>query len=220
MSALCFMFTFGSNPWATLTGSSASAHTNLSPTAELDPLLTHLTSTLGFLSRALAPAPLRRIARAVLATISNVFWDNVLSRHRFSTAGAAQLSADLEAICRVINKAIGSGVAEVGLRRCLEGAQLVGLPVKGGKSQVKSSDVDDESADDWNAWGGDEEVAPQKEKGGDTTSGSAELGLWEVEKRLFADNQSAREVLDELGFDMLSETEARAVLGRRVELAG
>jgi len=218
---LCLIFTFGSNPWATLTGSSASAHANMSPTAELDPLLAHLTSTLGFLSRALAPAPLRRIARAVLATISNALWDNVLSRHRFSTAGAAQLSADLEAICRVINKAIGPGVAEMGLRKCLEGAQLVGLPVKGGKSQVKASNVDDnEGGDDWNAWGGDEEAAPQKETRGDTTSVHADLGLWEVEKRLFADNQSAREVLDELDFDMLSETEARAVLGRRVELAG
>ena len=214
------MFTFCSNPWATLTGSSALANTNLSPTAELDPLLTHLTSTLGFLSRALAPAPLRRIARAVLATISNVLWDNVLSRHRFSTAGAAQFSADLEALCRVVNKAIGPGVAEVGLRKCLQGAQLVGLPVKGGKSVAKPSDADDEGDDDWNAWGGDEEAAPPKETRGDTTLVHADLGLWEVEKRLFADNQSAREVLDDLGFDMLSETEARAVLGRRVELAG
>ncbi|KAF2685769.1 RINT-1 family protein-like protein [Lentithecium fluviatile CBS 122367] len=208
------------NPWATLTGSSASASANLSPTAELDPLLTHLTSTLGFLSRALAPAPLRRIARAVLATISTVLWDNVLSRHRFSTAGAAQLSADLEAICQVINKAIGPGVAEIGLRKCLEGAQLVGLPVKGGKSKVKSSDAEEGGGDDWDAWGGDDEAAPQKERRGGTASANGEVGLWEVEKRLFADNQSAREVLDELGMEMLSETEARAVLGRRVELAG
>jgi hypothetical protein len=214
------MLTFSSNTWATLTGSSASANANLEPTAELDPLLTYLTSTLGFLSRALAPVPLRRIARAVLATISNTLWDNVLSRHQFSTAGAAQFSADLEAICQVINKATGPGVAEVGLRKCLEGAQLVGLPVKGGKSTVKSSDGEEDGADDWDAWGGDDEAAPQKEKRGDTTSSHIELGLWEVEKRLFADNHSAREVLDELGIDMLSEQDARAVLGRRVELAG
>jgi hypothetical protein len=159
----------------------------------------------------------------VLANVSNILWDNVLSRHRFSTAGAAQLSADLSAICRVINKAIGPGVAEVGLRKCLEGAHLVGLPVKGGKSTTaKSSDADVDEDDDWNAWGADEEAAPpQKEKRGDTTSvQAADLGLWEVEKRLFADNQSAREVLDELGIDLLSETDARAVLRRRVELAG
>ncbi|KAF1956460.1 RINT-1 family protein-like protein [Byssothecium circinans] len=213
------------NPWATLTGPSASASPNLSPTAELDPLLMHLTSTFGFLSRALAPAPLRRIARGVLLTISTTVWDNVLSRHRFSTAGAAQLSADLGAICRVVNKAIGPGVAEAGLRKCLEGSQLVGLPVKGGKSQVKAApDANDEGGDDWEAWGGDEEAAappsPRKESGGDTEVAAGQLGLWEVEKRLFADNQSARDVLDLLGIETLSETEARAVLGRRVELAG
>jgi hypothetical protein len=156
----------------------------------------------------------------VLATTSSIIWDNVLSRHHFSTAGAAQLSADLEAICQVVNKAIGPGVAEVGLRKCLEGAQLVGLPVKGGKATEKSSDAEEEGGDDWDAWGGDDEATPQKETRGDTTSSHADLGLWEVEKRLFADNQSARVVLDELGIDMLSEQEARAVLGRRVELAG
>lgn len=218
---MCQIFTFYSNPWATLTGSSASANANLSPTAELDPLLTHLTNTLGFLSRALAPAPLRRIARGVLGTISTTLWDSVLSRHRFSTAGAAQLSADLSAICQVVDKSVGPGVAEAGLRKCLEGAQLVGLPVKGEKSQIKTPTAEEEGGEDWEAWGGeDEEAAPQNRKSGNTASASEELGLWEVEKRLFVDNQSARDVLEELGMELVTETEARAVLGRRVELAG
>lgn len=217
---LLFVF---SNPWATLTGSSASANANLAPTAELDPLLSHLTNTLGFLSRALAAAPLRRIARAVLATISSTLWDNVLTRHRFSTSGAAQLQADLSAICRVVDQAVGPGVAEVGLRKSLEGAQLIGLPVKGGKSQVKTpvkATAAEEADDDWGAWGGEEDAAQEiaSEKGLPTT-GNEDLGLWEVEKRLFADNQNAREVLEELGFETLSEIEARAVLGRRVEVA-
>jgi hypothetical protein len=210
-----------SNPWATLTGSSASTDASLSPTADLDPLLIYLRSTLGFLSRALAPAPLRRVTRGVLATISTTLWDNVLSRHRFSTAGAAQLAADLAAICRVVNKAIGPGVAEAGLRKCLEGSKLVGLPVRGGKSQARSSNPDVEGGDDWDAWGGeDTEAAPQSDSVGDTALASGELGLWEVEKRLFADNQSARDVLDLLGIETLNESEARAALGRRVELAG
>lgn len=116
---------------------------------------------------------------------------------------------------------MGPGVAESGLRKCLEGAQLVGLPVKGGKSQVKSSSAEEEGGEAWDAWGAeDNEAAPQQGEGGDTTAADEELGLWEVEKRLFADNQAAREVLEELGMEMLSETEARAVLGRRVELAG
>jgi hypothetical protein len=217
------MFTFlcCSNPWATLTGSSTSIPANLSPTAELDPLLSHLSSTLGFLSRALAPAPLRRIARAVLGTISNVIWDNVVNRHRFSTAGAAQLQADLAAICRVVNAAAGSGVAEAGLRKCLEGAQLVGLPVKGGKSQVDAhGPAKEDVGEDWEAWGGEVVDGAEVESNSGTKTGDGELGLWEVEKRLFADNQSAREVLEDLGMELLSEAEARAVLGRRVELAG
>jgi hypothetical protein len=177
---------------------------------------------LGFLSRALASAPLRRITRAVLATISSTLWDNVLTRCRFSTAGAAQLHADLAAICRVVDKQVGPGVAEVGLRRCLEGARLVGLPVKGGKDQA-ASDQATLGDEDWEAWGaGDEDAAPplQKEENDDMASGDADLGLWDVEKRLFADNQAARDVLDELGLELLTENEARALLGRRVELAG
>ncbi|CAO2656064.1 Nn.00g048670.m01.CDS01 [Neocucurbitaria sp. VM-36] len=222
------------NPWATLGGSSSASATNLSPTAEIDPLLAYLTSTLTFLSRALASAPLRRITRTVLATISSTLWDNVLSRYRFSTAGAAQLHADLAAICRVVDKAVGPAVAETGLRKCLEGVQLVGLPVKGGNDQAartaaSSSTTDDggEGAeDDWEAWGGADADAdhgahvPPKANIGDTTAENVGLGLWEVERRLFADNQSARDVLEELGLEVLSETEARALLRRRVELAG
>ena len=223
--ALVPMLTFSvpvSNPWSTLTGSSSAT---VSSTAELDPLITYLTTTLGFLSRTLAPAPLRRIARGALATVSSVVWDNVLSRHRFSTAGAAQLSADLQAICRVLDKTVGSGVAEIGLRKCIEGAQLLNLPIKGGKVHAKSAEEAEEGGDDWEAWGADEDLAPQKETQntavaeGDTPF-SEHLGLWEVEKRLFADNQSAREVLEAMGLEVLNEAESRAVLGRRVELAG
>jgi hypothetical protein len=62
--------------------------------------------------------------------------------------------------------------------------------------------------------------AAQKENTRHTASnGDAELGLWEVERRLFADNQSARDVLEDLGLELLSGTEARALLRRRVELA-
>ncbi|KAF2272470.1 uncharacterized protein EI97DRAFT_461987 [Westerdykella ornata] len=233
------------NPWATL-GSvsvSPSAHAAPSPSAELDPLLAQLSATFGFLSRALAAAPLRRIARAVLATISNTLWDTVLTRHRFSTTGAAQLNADLAAICRVVDEAVGHGVAEAGLRKCLEGARLVGLPVRGGRSSSTgesgprgttirsgvSADEAEAEAEDWDAWGATE---AEREEGkddtgvgveGGRTSGeedAGELGLWEVERRLFADNQSAREVLEELGLETLTEGEARTALGRRVELAG
>ena len=116
---------------------------------------------------------------------------------------------------------------ETGLRKCLEGIQLVGLPVKGGRSQATGASAE-EGEDAWDAWDGDgdaEEATTEREKstiggsiGGNV--GDDALGLWEVEKRLFADNQSAREVLDALGIELLTEAEARAVLGKRVELAG
>ncbi|KAI8939785.1 hypothetical protein NX059_003524 [Plenodomus lindquistii] len=241
------------NPWATLSHTAATTPATLSPTAEIDPLLTYLSTTLSFLSRALASAPLRRITRAVLSVISSTLWDNVLSRYRFSTGGAAQLTADLDAICRVVDKSTGPGVAEAGLRKCIEGARLVGLPVKGGKGTVSAphdrqdGDVEEEGAEDWDAWdGGDEndmqdstgtgggggmQGEAQKAKtvaeahalassGGGDGNVNPDLGLWEVERRLFADNQSARDVLEDLGLELLSETEARALLRRRVELAG
>jgi hypothetical protein len=44
------------------------------------------------------------------------------------------------------------------------------------------------------------------------------LGLWEVEKRLFKDNESARDVLADLGIETLTEAEARSVLEKRVEI--
>lgn len=234
MPNLCTDLAFSdSNPWATLGGPSASASTvtEPSPTAELDPLLTYLRTTLAFLSRALASAPLRRITRAMLSTISTVFWENVLSRYRFSTQGATQLHADILAVCRVVDKHIGPGVAEAGLRKCLEGVKLVGLPVKGslssvGKDAAKHDDGGEDNEDwDTEAWGADgdeDETGAEKASMAEkmTPLEGDELGLWEVEKRLFADNQAARDVLDELGLELLSETEARSLLRRRVELAG
>ena len=60
---------------------------------------------------------------------------------------------------------------------------------------------------------------PEKiEEEGDGSAGEVGLGLWEVEKRIFRDNESAREVLEELGLEVLSEPEARNVLERRIQL--
>jgi hypothetical protein len=215
------------NPWSSLTAAPSSNPTALSPTAELDPLLTYLSASLGFLARALAPAPLRRITRALLHALSAVLWDAVLTRHHFSTAGATQLAADLGAICRIVDSCVGAGVAEAGLRKCGEGVRLVSLPAKG-KAPAKSKAVaaaadDDDEEEEWEgrAWDAedDAEAGGVVAAVGETDAAAADgLGLWEVERRLFADNQSARDVLEELGMEALTEVEARAVLGRRVEL--
>lgn len=250
------MLTFSaSNPWATLTASGGAAGgKHLSPTAELDPLLSLLSTNLTFLARMLAPAPLRRIARAVLVTVNSTLYDSVL-RVSFSTQGAAQLNADLEAICAVVDEQIGAGIAAIGLKKCLEGAKLVSLPVRGSKTSTTPSGPGDEDAmEEWDAWAAEDADAsaiasahvnasvnagthpparvPQKAMAtrdpGDATNAdadadadsNADLGLWEVEKRLFADNQSARDVLEELGLEVLDEKEARRLLRLRVELAG
>ena len=212
-----------SNPWSSLTAAPSSNPTALSATAELDPLLTFLNTSLSFLARALAPVPLRRITRALLHALSAVLWDAVLTRHHFSAAGATQLAADLGAICRVVDGCVGAGVAEAGLRKCGEGVRLVGLPAKG-KAPAKSmaADDDEEAEEEWEggAWDAEDDAeAGGVAAAGETDAAAADgLGLWEVERRLFADNQSARDVLEELGMEALTEVEARAVLGRRVEL--
>ena len=184
----------------------------------------------------LAPAPLRRITRAVLAALNSALYDSVL-RAAFSAQGAAQLNADLAALCAVVDEQVGPGVAASGLRRCVEGASLVGLPVKGAKSAANAAGRGaGEGVEEWDAWAAEDDAddaggnevpqkatSPRDGAGGDAegdAEGGEQLGLWEVERRLFADNQSAREVLDQLGLEVLDEKEARRLLRLRVELAG
>ncbi|KAL0260604.1 hypothetical protein SLS55_004294 [Diplodia seriata] len=193
------------NPWTTLSSSvtttNTQSHSPSTVTPELEPLLAYLASSLAFLHRALARAPLRRIARAACRAIEQGVWDGILTRHSFSTAGAAQLAADLAAVAEVVDRWAGEGCAASGLRKVREGVALLGLPVKSGGGGS----------------GGDSggEGEQEGEEGG---GGAGGLGLWEVEKRVFADNEQAREVLEELGFECLTEAEARGVLEKRVEL--
>lgn len=211
------------NLWSSIPASSStpSGISQLPPSAELDSLLRFLNESFTFLKKALAPVPLRRVARAVLKEVQTDIWSGVLMRHSFSTNGAAQLSADVQAICRVINSLVGPGVGESGMLKLLEGVKLVGLPVKGSaRSKAQTSSEDDESAAD--AWGHEESEAQTKDDAAPATANDddgVDLGLWDVEKKLFADNESARDILEQLGMSLLSENEARQVLGRRVELA-
>lgn len=50
--------------------------------------------------------------------------------------------------------------------------------------------------------------------------GERKLNLADVNERLFRSNESGREVLEELGLELLSEGEARSILERRVDLNG
>lgn len=83
------------------------------------------------------------------------------------------------------------------MRKLKEGLVLLGLP-----ERVRDQETEEKSG------------GPDRETGTE----EAELGLWEVERRVFRSNESAREVLEELGLEVLSETEARHVLERIIGL--
>lgn len=122
-------------------------------------------------------------------------WDSVLLRNHFSSAGIAQYRRDVDAICDVFDRFVGKGQANLGMRKLREGLELLGMPIK-----AKTQD------------GGEQESSD------DGALGDKRPGIWEVEKRVFRSNESAREMLEELGMDALTESEARHVLERRVEL--
>lgn len=170
------------NPWSSISSDDVNPG-SLAMTAELDAPVQELTSCLAFLSRVLATAPLRRIARQLALSMQAFLWDHVLMRHSFSSNGIAQFSRDISAIWAVFDAHLGQGQGEIGMRKLKEGVCLLSLPMR-----------------------------PKE----DPTEG--ELGLPEVERRIFESNESAREMLQEVGLDVISESEARHVLERRVEL--
>jgi len=177
------------NPWSQVSAA-APATGALAPTAELDALLAALAAHLGFLAKAFAAAPLRRVARAaVLAADAHIF-EHVVLRRSFSAAGAEQLGADVAAVKAVVAKYAGAGVAESGVARLEEVVALLRVPVRGRRG------------------------APDDEEG------EKKLGLWEVEKMLFqSGGEDARRFLvDEMGIERLSVSDARKVLARKLDL--
>lgn len=182
--------------WSSLSAPSASFPHPL--TSELTPTVRIISSNLSFLARVLGTAPLRRINRQVLLSLQSFILDNVISRHSFSAAGVSQLTSDIDHLCGVIDSALGhhsssatyQGEAGRVMRKLSESLVLLGLRIK-----PQSTKTDE-----------------------DNGNRGVELGLWEVERRLFANNESAREVLGELEIETLTEAEARAILEKRVEL--
>jgi hypothetical protein len=182
------------------------------PTSDLTPAIRTLSSNVSFLARALGSAPLRRITRQVLLATQTHIWDQVLMRHTFSAAGASQLASDVDHLCSVVDGALGQqrtvgagyqGESKRVIRRLGEGLTLLTLRIK---SQGRTDTGEAEAPET--------DTAVQDNQ----TLAEKELGLWEVERRLFANNESAREVLTELEIETLTESGARAVLERRVEI--
>ena len=172
--------------WASL--SASPDETASAPSFDVANAIRALSTELPFLSRVIAVAPLRRIVRQLLLSIQTYIWDNVLLRHSFSAAGAAQIAVDVSAICSAVDAAVGAadgdGESERMVQKLKEGVFLLGIPL-----QTEQSGSDEDSLD-----------------------------LWQVEKCVFESNESARNVLSQLGIETLSETEARTILERRVEL--
>jgi len=102
-----------------------------------------------------------------------------------------------------------AGVGERGMSKCVDAVRL--LVVEDGERGG------DGRAQDHDAWDVGEE---EEKKAGDEmeVDGAPALTLWSVERRLFESNESARDLLEEMGLEGLSESEARQVLQRRVEL--
>jgi hypothetical protein len=208
--------------WASLTNSTGGAIS-----AELDPALRLLTDYLTFLHKALGKVPLRRVCRQLCHAIQTFLWDQLLVRNSFSTAGATQLKTDLVALCAIIDQYVGSGQAERGMRRLHDGVALLSLPVKSEipRVQITAADPSDDNDDDGAAWdagddGDDAGGADDDEISGDAESskGGKSMGLFEVERLVFMDNESARHALELIGLESLSEGDARSLLERRVEL--
>jgi hypothetical protein len=185
------------NPWASLSSS-----TPTSTTAELDTLLQTLRALLGYLGRALGRVPLRRLATAVRHTLDDVLFNQVLLRHSFSGAGAAQFAVDLAAVESVLAALVANaGSLETGIARPRHAAILLGLPIRGKRGEVESEDDDD---DDEN--GGEKKVNA--------------IGLFEAGKKLYeGGGDEAGKLLEALGLTALTVADARKVLARRIELS-
>ncbi|KAJ5158567.1 uncharacterized protein N7500_008218 [Penicillium coprophilum] len=178
--------------WATLSTPSATAHAStLSPTSDLAHAMRVLSTQLSFLSRALGTAPLRRVSRQLLLSIQSYIWDSILTKHTFSETGAAQLASDVDHLCHVVDSALGPS-SQSGISSRTIKKLREGLRILCLSTAEQEGDV--------------------------SAKEDADLRLWDVEKRLFRDNESARSVLAELEIDSLSEAEARSVLERRVEI--
>lgn len=151
-----------------------------------------LKQALTFLSGALAPAPLRRITSAFLATLQDILWQDVLVKENFTTLGAAQLSRDLAAICDLVDSYIPNG--SMTFLKLKEGVLLLDLPL-----------VADESATG-GVTAGEAEAERRKT-----------MSVGEAYERCFESNGEAKKVLEELGLEAITHLEARNVLNRRVE---
>lgn len=166
----------------------------LSPSPSLSAFTASVPPLMYFLDTALGPVPLTRVRRAVVRAADKLLVEQVVLRSRFSSAGGRQLSADVGLVESVIGCAAGAGGPL--MHRAREAAVLLSLPAH----DDDDGDTNNSNNDD----GDDDEPA---------------TNVFLVERELFASNEQAADVLESLSLDTLTESEARNILTRRVELA-
>ena len=197
-------------------GNGSDSTTAVSP--ELSGPIQVLDTQLGFLAGVLSKSSLRRITRQVSLAIQTYLWDYVIMRNSFSAGGAATFRADVTALSNVIDQYVGTGVTSYHMAKLHEGLRLLCLP----SSSMPDTDGTDEAEDSWGFEEANLDATGEIDRGLHASqarsSQAAYWSLWGVEKRIFESNESAREALRQLGLDVISSSEARGVLERRVEL--
>ncbi|KAL8708042.1 MAG: hypothetical protein Q9220_007038 [cf. Caloplaca sp. 1 TL-2023] len=117
------------NAWSTLLSPAAGDESSmaLSSSAELDGPISLLHSYLSFLAGVLGQAPLRRIVRQIMLSVQSFLWEHVLMLYSFSETGVRQFQRDVQSVCETVDRCVGAGQAEMGMRRLREGLLLLGL---------------------------------------------------------------------------------------------
>ncbi|KAI9731424.1 MAG: hypothetical protein M1818_007814 [Claussenomyces sp. TS43310] len=91
---------------------------------------------------AVATAIFRRIWRAVLDTLQDLLWSEVLLKERFTTLGAAQFLRDMTAILAIVDEYIPNGSSSaLGMQKLQEGITLLNLPVTAKDDQISLKDA-------------------------------------------------------------------------------
>jgi RAD50-interacting protein 1 len=204
--------------WASLSTTNADV-TSLSPSSGLDSTLQVISVLLEFLSKVVARPIMHKLVKHLCATLQGEIYSRVITPHNFSAAGVSQLQRDIMALEEAIDSRSNlRGVASTGLKRLEQISTLLGLPIKRSGHQTIADDVED--ADD--AWGFEgEDDADQVIADDDTEEASSRKdswSLWDAEKEVFKSNEAARRALADMGLDFISESEARNILKRRIEL--
>lgn len=156
------------NPWSSLASEPSNVSTSLALTAELDAHIQQADESLSFLSKALGPAPLRRIGRQLALSLQTFFWDSILMRHSFSSSGAAQFVRDASVVWEVMDRYLGPGQAGMGMRKLRDGLVLLGLESGSGDGRQR------EEGGDWNLEDVEKKLFESNESGREVLE---ELGL-------------------------------------------